>query len=284
MRLQQWGGKRDQPSDRRLKAYGETSAYLKARMARDCPDILKRYRRGEFKSLRAAAVEAGIVKPRRRWISITGHENNADMILDAAKLHIPDGAIVADVTYGQGAFWTKTDTTRFKFLPSDLLTCAERPYDFRNLPYDDGSIDIVVFDPPYIHTTGTHMTERRYNGGTTNGLTHAGIVELYEDGMREAARVLKPNGQLWVKCKDEIESGRQRWTHMEIEKIALRLSMFGKDFFVVTPKSRTAINGPWKTQRHARKTHSYMWVFQRKRVEGAGDIGRMRKHGERARG
>lgn len=42
---------------------GSTSAdRLTARIARDHPDVLKRMKAGEFKSVRAAAVEAGIVK------------------------------------------------------------------------------------------------------------------------------------------------------------------------------------------------------------------------------
>ena len=38
--------------------------YLTARLARDHPGILERMKAGEFKSVRAAALEAGIVKRR----------------------------------------------------------------------------------------------------------------------------------------------------------------------------------------------------------------------------
>ena len=38
-------------------------AYLLRRLARDRPDILERVKSGEFKSARAAAIEAGIIKP-----------------------------------------------------------------------------------------------------------------------------------------------------------------------------------------------------------------------------
>lgn len=53
----------DQGSDRTLKARGETADYLTARIARDRPDVLERMKAGEFTSVRAAAMEAGIVKP-----------------------------------------------------------------------------------------------------------------------------------------------------------------------------------------------------------------------------
>lgn len=42
--------------------YGNDASYLAGRIARDRPDILERMKAGEFKSVRAAAIEAGIVR------------------------------------------------------------------------------------------------------------------------------------------------------------------------------------------------------------------------------
>lgn len=52
----------NKPSVRSI-SYGETADYLTARIARDHPGILDRMKAGEFRSVRAAALEAGIVKP-----------------------------------------------------------------------------------------------------------------------------------------------------------------------------------------------------------------------------
>ena len=46
-------------------SYGGNTEYLLRRIARDYPDILERLQRGEFSSITAAALEAGIVKKRR---------------------------------------------------------------------------------------------------------------------------------------------------------------------------------------------------------------------------
>jgi len=51
--------------DRTIKR-GDNRAYQLARLGRDYPDILARYERGEFKSVRAAAKAAGILKERQR--------------------------------------------------------------------------------------------------------------------------------------------------------------------------------------------------------------------------
>ena len=54
--------KEDQGSDRTLKR-GDNAAYLQARLRRDAPEIAAALDRGEFKSARAAAIEAGIITP-----------------------------------------------------------------------------------------------------------------------------------------------------------------------------------------------------------------------------
>jgi hypothetical protein len=66
-----------------------------------------------------------------------------------------------------------------------------------------------------------------------------------------------------VKCKDEIESGKQCWSHIEILEEATKLGLYGKDLFILVPTSRTS-SGRWKRQLHARKVHSYLWVFELK--------------------
>jgi hypothetical protein len=46
----------------RSSRHGTSSDYLLRRMLRDCPEYVARYERGEFPSVRAAAIAAGIVK------------------------------------------------------------------------------------------------------------------------------------------------------------------------------------------------------------------------------
>ena len=65
-----------------------------------------------------------------------------------------------------------------------------------------------------------------------------------------------------VKCKDEIESGRQRWSHIEVHEIARRLGMANQDLFVLTQKHDPMIQSP--NQQHARKNHSYLWIFKKR--------------------
>lgn len=184
--------------------------------------------------------------------------NNADLIKEVVKLYAPDPSLtIADVTFGKGAFWKKVP--HLKVTGSDLLTVPERQYDFRDLPYEDNSFDIVVLDPPYIHSPGRHMSDANYqNASTTKGVLYDDIRTLYKDGMREAKRVARQ--QIWVKCKDQVQAGQQCWAHVDILKDAQDLGVIGRDLFILEATSRPP-SGRWTVQHHARKPMSYLWIF-----------------------
>jgi hypothetical protein len=164
------------------------------------------------------ALSSAAVPHAKRLMSVV-IGTNAALIAHVAKLHMPSGAVVADVTYARGMFWTKA-RGEFTVLASDLVPrpgCAFAA-DFRRLPYRDASIDVVALDPPYLSKPERSMGYKlatQYNGPmTARGIDHAGLVELYRTGMTEASRVLRHGGQLWIKCKDEIEGRHQRRLHI----------------------------------------------------------------------
>ena len=155
------------------------------------------------------------------------------------------------------------DLAKYRFCPSDVLTCPDNPYDFRQLPYGDGDFDVHVFDPPYAHNPGRMLVNSTYNNReTTTGLNHAGIIQLYRKGMREGHRIQKGKGLMLVKCQDEIESSKQKMSHIEVHDIATKeLGMTVLDLFILKQKTDPVIQH--KKQKHARKNHSYLWVFQK---------------------
>ncbi|MBU2983292.1 hypothetical protein KO498_15910 [Lentibacter algarum] len=62
--------------------------------------------------------------------------SNADLIKEVSRLYATDPNLsIADVTYGRGVFWKRSP--HLNVTGSDLLTVPERPYDFRDLPYQD---------------------------------------------------------------------------------------------------------------------------------------------------
>ena len=202
---------------------------------------------------------------------VDGNENVFPHILG---LYVKPGSTVADVTFGKGVFWRNVPKDEYNLLPSDVQSGT----DCRNLPYQDGEIDCVVLDPPYMHTpggtahTGHTAFERHYrnngSGNRTGKKYHEAVLDLYEDAGREAYRVLRNLGVLIVKCQDEVCANRQRFTHMEITQAYQRMGFIAEDLFVVVRQNRPGVSRTVR-QVHARKNHSYFLVFW-KRTSGRG--------------
>lgn len=214
----------------------------------------------------------------------TAHVGSNDRLFPTILgLHVPDGATIADVTYGSGIFWKHVPSNKYKLLATDLKTGT----DCCALPYVDGSIDCVVLDPPYMeglfrrvesHMAGwgtysafrtTYSNGRRTDGGPKY---HDAVLSLYVKAAEEAHRVLRELGVLIVKCQDEVSANVQRLTHVELINECGRLGFYAKDLFVLVRPNRPAVSR-LKRQQHARKNHSYFLIFVKtggKRAKGLG--------------
>lgn len=205
-------------------------------------------------------------------VTLSAHVGgNADVFAQILRLHVPEGSMVADVTWGKGAFWQKVRKGAYDVRATDISMGV----DCRNLPYLDGEIDCVVLDPPYMEGFFRNDASQKAGGSSyaafrehySNGHEkperakwHDAVTELYREAGREAFRVLKRNGVLIVKCQDEVSANRQRLTHVEIINDYESLGFYTKDLFVVVRPNKPAV-ARLKKQVHARKNHSYFLVF-----------------------
>lgn len=221
---------------------------------------------------------------------------SADVFPEVAKLWIKKGAIVADVTYGQGVFWRKwvggvecgvklRDGSLcnaralgdwWRVIGSDLLTGV----DFRNLPYVDASIDVVVLDPPFMHASSVSAYageavksfEDRYHNNVSPAKNMErkytdGVIDLYSSGIKEAAWVLVDKGVLIVKCQDGVCANKQRLVHVDLIQAAISHGFAVEDLFVMMRSNRPGVSRMVK-QIHARKNHSYFLVFRKTAKRG----------------
>lgn len=189
--------------------------------------------------------------------------SNEEMFAKIIDLYARPGMTVADVTYGKGVFWKLVDASAYDLRATDACTGT----DCRSLPYESGSVDVVVFDPPY------RYVERRTRHGHTSEQYQLeslrfeqrpgidGVIDLYRDGIAEATRVLRVGGYLVVKCQDTAGDGRQTWMHDEVMRFCERNGFAVVDLAVVVVRSPPPTR--WKVQRSLKKAHSYFVVARK---------------------
>jgi len=183
-------------------------------------------------------------------------ENQDDLLKEMVSFY-SKGSIDFDPTYGNGNFYKKTGIRVFEY--GDLKLPGKHFVDSTALK--TSGFESIMFDPPFIPGESPKKT------GIINNRfgwfrTIKDVWEMYELSLMEFYRVLLPNGILYFKCQDTCNSGKQWWSHVWIINKAQEIGFQLEDLFILVAKSRLT-DPRWKTQRHARKFHSYFLVFRK---------------------
>jgi len=174
----------------------------------------------------------------------------------------------ADVTYGNGKFYSSIQEPLFKFDISPqvdgVVECSSD-----NLPLNDNQINSLVFDPPFL----TYVRAAREGNGNMIMAKRFGgywrydeLEKHYRETLTEANRVLSKKGIMVFKCQDIIHNHKMHCTHLNVIRWAEGLFRL-KDLFILPVKSRMPIpqqeGTKKKVQKHARIFHSYFMVLEK---------------------
>lgn len=191
-----------------------------------------------------------------------------DIIKDILTLHVPQGYIDCDPTYSKGNFYKNIQKPIHKFditpqTPDTIKSCAT------SLPLDDNSIQCLMFDPPFLSSSGPSLNKSKENSNIITGRfgyfrTEPLLHQFYNDSLKEFYRILDKNGVLIFKCQDKVSGGKNYMTHNIIMMQAYEIGFYPKDLFILNAKNRI-ISGKHKNQKHCRKFHSYFWVFEKRK-------------------
>ena len=178
--------------------------------------------------------------------------------------HIVDlhtGPVQADVTFGSGCFYKKV-------LPRPALCFDLAPRipgviaaDVCRLPLRAGCLGSVMFDPPFLIKTGPGAKLKDRFGSQVGNMQD--LWNFYFLAMKEIHRVLVSGGWLIFKCQDGVLSGVNNFTHGEIYKMGVSLCFKPVDLFILLAHHRMR-DPTHRVQKHARKFHSYFWVFRKR--------------------
>ncbi len=150
-----------------------------------------------------AARQLGLPPSARLYSIETG--TSAQTVAKMLRVLYPDALTVLDSTWGKGRFWVGTETVRVIGLD---MSDHGRPHvlgDFTRLPFTDGAVDVVVYDPPYLSDTSTKrqsIMDRRFSSYRSETEAQATV----QAGMREAWRVARLG--VIVKVQDHVHASR----------------------------------------------------------------------------
>ena len=208
--------------------------------------------------------------------------NQQEIIQNIISLYIPSKQIDLDPTYSKGIFY-KNSPFPAPELKFDLYPQVEGVIqaDCRNLPLDNQSINSIMFDPPFLATTGPSLNSSQNNNLINKrfGVYHneQALHQMYWDSLKEFWRILKPEGILIFKCQDKVSSGKQYMTHVYTMNMAEEIGFYTLDLFVLGVESRLVAD--WQmNQKHARKFHSYFLVFQKPKNKRKMSWKELKKH------
>jgi SAM-dependent methyltransferase len=172
---------------------------------------------------------------------------------------------ILDATVNGGRFWH--GSTR-PVIGIDIEP-QHRPQlvaDHTAMPFRDGKFDVVVYDPPHIPNQGK---DKKKDFGIRFGLVqrsskenHYTFSHTFPPFLREAYRVLRPEGILLAKITDYVHHHRYQWAHIELINAAQEVGFLACDCIVKVRKG-PIIDPKWKTAHHSRRQHCYWLIFRK---------------------
>ena len=200
-----------------------------------------------------------------------------EIIKNILELHAPCG-IDLDPTYSKGNFYKNSNIKdpEFKYDLNPQIPGVEKA-SADELPFEDESMHCVMFDPPFLATKGPSLKEANGSNKINKRFgvfeDEVSLHEFYIRAIKEFYRILDEGGVLIFKCQDKVSSGKQYFSHCFVQQEAEKIGFYPKDLFVLLAKNRLVADWQTKNQKHARKFHSYFWVFEKlkKKVKYVGE-------------
>lgn len=181
--------------------------------------------------------------------------------------YAPDARVIVDVCCNRRRIWKgSTMANKVTFYDIDPQWSPDCICSWDRLPNRDGSVDVLVYDPPHLPlAAASKKSIQRFSRDHGLKLSTQGdnVVALYSPFLREAGRVLKPDGLVFAKIKDYVHNHKYQWN---VEAFNLRVREVGLtpcDLIIKRdPSAANLKSGRWKNRFHVRNAHCY-WVIVR---------------------
>ena len=193
-------------------------------------------------------------------------------------VHFEDSSLVADLTWGKGRFWKLLPGLNVTGMDADPRGGASIVSDYRSVPLADQSVDVAVFDPPFIFTPGLRgiVGSKRFFLGSDKTRFYEGphsdcriqapsnAKELLNHTLyacHEMKRIAKKG--MILKGQDLVTQLHPNWWTFDVMYLVGReLDIVPEDMLIqVSPAAR--LHDPrWKKQLHFRRRHAIYLVYK----------------------
>jgi len=172
---------------------------------------------------------------------------------------------ILDATVNAHRFW-RGSQRHIIGLDINPSYCPDIVGDNQCMPFREACFEVVVYDPPHIPNQGK---DRSKDFNTRFGLILKSFAQngynlsyLYLAFVREAYRVLKPDGILLCKITDYVHNHCLQWAHVDLIQTAAAAGFCPCDCIVKVRKG-PIIDPKWKAAHHARRHHCYWLIFRK---------------------
>lgn len=189
-------------------------------------------------------------------------KNQDKVLTDIIRLYIPSKRFDCDLTYSKGLFYKAIQQPKFKF-DKFPLSDDVKPLD-EAFSLSNGIFESIVMDLPFIIKSSEKdaqtsiVVDRFQCFYSVNEL-----IETNKTMLSLAYRLLNQNGILVQKVQNTNFSGKQIWTGFLCQQYCQEIGFELIDEFVLEGKSRLLHYPNGGEQKHARKYHSYFYVFKK---------------------
>lgn len=173
---------------------------------------------------------------------------------------------ILDSTYNAGRFW-KGSKRRVTSMDIDPAYKPDIVADNRVMKgVQSGRFGVVIYDPPHVGPQGRDKSTKRFDVDFGANFECGkeqdwSLSYLYPPFLKQAKRVLKPNGLLLAKITDMVNNHKSKWPHRDFMRMAEDAGFTVCDLIIKVRKG-PMMSTKWKEAHHARKRHCF-WIVCR---------------------
>lgn len=187
--------------------------------------------------------------------------SDRDILLSIKTMYLNGENFDLDPCFSVGKFYEDLEAPKYKLDKDPKVDGVIKNDIMLGIPMESSSINSIVFDPPFMFGKHGKTDENIMTKRFTMFDTWEDLENMYKKSLSEFYRILKKGGIVAFKCQDYTDS-KTTLTHCFVHNWAIDIGFKAEDLFIMVFKGGRIWNSNL-VQRHARKYHSYWFVFKK---------------------